>query len=29
MRKRVIKPAAVEVPATDQDWLDVEELAQV
>src|SRR5258705_13840761 len=29
MRKRVIKPAAVEAPATDQEWLDVEALAQV
>src|SRR4029077_20007337 len=29
MRKRVIKPAAVEAPATDQEWLDVEQLAQV
>ena len=29
MRKRVIKPAAAEVTATDQEWLDVEEIAQV
>lgn len=29
MRKRVIKPAAAEVTAPDQEWLDVEEIAQV
>ena len=29
MRKRVIKPAAGEVATADQEWLDVEQLAQV
>ena len=29
MRKRVIKPAASEVVAAEQGWLDVEEIAQV
>ena len=29
MRKRVIKPAAREVATPDQEWLDVEQLAQV
>ena len=29
MRKRVIKPAVHEVATADQEWLDVEQLAQV
>ena len=29
MRKRVIRPAATETPAAEQEWLDVEQLAQV
>lgn len=29
MRKRVIRPAAGEVATADQEWLDVEQLAQV
>ena len=29
MRKRVIKPAVTEPTAAEQDWLDIEQLAQV